>query len=149
MSDRISGASLPRIFKPFALIGIKELTRAMDKERYSFILRSPTGFEANLLVGRESTLQLNVDATAMTLAGNAAASAPRVVQRQPFLPSVPFLMPDARAVPREVCCGTMKRSFVLTLIGPGASVAVDRCSHRSAECSAQEEDVLYVANSFP
>ena len=42
---------------------------AMDAGRYTFVLDVPPRFEADLLAGRDPTLQLSVDATAVTQAG--------------------------------------------------------------------------------
>ena len=42
----------------------------MDAGRYTFVLDIPPGFEADVLAGRNPEIQLNVDATAMTIAGN-------------------------------------------------------------------------------
>ena len=80
VSNRIRSAFLPPYFKPAALIGIEEMGPAMDRGRYSFVLDIPAGFEADLLAGRQPVLQLNVDATAMTLAGNGTAYVSRIVQ---------------------------------------------------------------------
>lgn len=82
LSNRIRGAFLPPYFKPAALIGIEETGPAMDRGRYSFVLDIPAGFEADLLAGRQPVLQLNVDATAMTLAGNGTAYVSRIVQNE-------------------------------------------------------------------
>ncbi|MGI3211936.1 ABC transporter permease [Roseovarius tibetensis] len=80
VSGRIRGAFLPPYFQPADLIGIDEMGPAMDHGRYSFVLDIPAGFEADLLAGRQPVLQLNVDATAMTLAGNGTAYVTRIVQ---------------------------------------------------------------------
>ena len=80
VSTRIRGAFLPPYFQPAAPIGIEEIGPAMDRGRYSFVLHIPAGFEADLLAGRQPVLQLNVDATAMTLAGNGTAYVTRIVQ---------------------------------------------------------------------
>lgn len=82
LSNRIRSAFLPPYFKPAVLIGIEEMGPAMDRGRYSFVLDIPAGFEADLLAGRQPVLQLNVDATAMTLAGNGTAYVSRIVQNE-------------------------------------------------------------------
>lgn len=70
LSNRIADAFGPPMFQPAARIGIGEIDAAMDAGRYVFVLDIPPGFEADVLAGRSPTLQLNTDATAMTLAGN-------------------------------------------------------------------------------
>lgn len=80
LSSRIRAAFLPPYFQHAALIGIEQTGPAMDQGRYSFVLHIPAEFEADLLAGRQPVLQLNVDATAMTLAGNGTAYVTRIVQ---------------------------------------------------------------------
>jgi len=80
LSGRIRGAFLPPHFRDADLIGMAEMERALDAGRYSFVLYVPARFEADVLAGRQPTLQLNVDATAMTLAGNGTAYIQRIVQ---------------------------------------------------------------------
>ena len=70
LSARLKGAFLPPEFKPPVEIGLDEMDAALDTGRVSFVLDIPPDFEADLLAGRMPSLQLNVDATAMTLAGN-------------------------------------------------------------------------------
>lgn len=80
VSTRIRSTFLPPYFRPADLIGTGEMEPAMDRGRYTFVLQVPAGFEADLLAGRQPTLQLNVDATAMTLAGNGTAYIQRIVR---------------------------------------------------------------------
>jgi ABC-2 type transport system permease protein len=72
LSGRITGAFLPPYFKPAERIELPAVDAAMDAGRYTFVLDIPPGFEADVLAGRQPVLQLNVDATAMTIAGNGA-----------------------------------------------------------------------------
>ena len=70
LSSRIAGAFLPPYFKAPALIDLRAVDPGMDAGRYTFVLDIPPGFQADVLAGRSPTIQLNVDATAMTIAGN-------------------------------------------------------------------------------
>ena len=72
LSGRITGAFLRPYFKTAKVIDLQMVDPAMDAGRYTFVLDIPPGFEADLLTGRRPTIQLNVDATAMTIAGNGA-----------------------------------------------------------------------------
>jgi ABC-2 type transport system permease protein len=72
VSGRIASAFLPPYFQPAALIGAEAVDAGMDGGRFAFVLDIPPGFEADLLAGRSPVIQLNVDATAMTTAGNGA-----------------------------------------------------------------------------
>jgi len=70
LSSRIVGAFLPPYFKPPVVVDQRAVDPGMDAGRYTFVLDIPPGFEAHVLAGRTPVLQLNVDATAMTIAGN-------------------------------------------------------------------------------
>ncbi|MFT4792650.1 MAG: ABC-2 type transport system permease protein [Paracoccaceae bacterium] len=72
LSARIQSAFLPPYFQPARLIAIEEVERAMNAGTYTFVLDIPPGFQADLMAGRRPQLQINIDATAMTLAGNGA-----------------------------------------------------------------------------
>jgi len=73
LSRSITAALLPPQFRPPVAIPTPEVARAMDAGRQVFVLEIPPRFEANLLSGRGSAVLLNVDATAMSQAGNGAA----------------------------------------------------------------------------
>ena len=82
LSERIRGAFLEPYFQPAELIGLDEIDGAMDGGNFSFVLDIPPGLEADVLAGRYPVMQLNVDATAMTLAGNGAAYIQNIVQAE-------------------------------------------------------------------
>ena len=70
LTTQITGAFLPPYFKTPEVIGLRTVDPGMDAGRYTFVLDIPPGFEADVLAGRNPEIQLNVDATAMTIAGN-------------------------------------------------------------------------------
>lgn len=70
LSTRLIGAFLPPYFKTPSVIDRRAVDPSMDAGQYTFALDIPPGFEADVLAGRNPVLQLNVDATAMTIAGN-------------------------------------------------------------------------------
>jgi ABC-2 type transport system permease protein len=72
LSTRIAGAFLPPYFKAPAMIDLPAVDPGMNAGRYTFVLDIPPGFEADVLAGRRPVAQLNIDATAMTIAGNGA-----------------------------------------------------------------------------
>ena len=82
LSERIRGALLPPHFRPAELIGLDALDRVLDSGRASFALDIPPGLEADVLAGRIPTIQLNVDATAMTLAGNGTRYIHSIIQSE-------------------------------------------------------------------
>jgi ABC-2 type transport system permease protein len=70
LSRRLPNALNPPLFKPSVLIPASEIDANMDNERLIFVLEIPPRFEMDLLAGRQTSLQLNVDATALAQAGN-------------------------------------------------------------------------------
>ncbi len=82
LSTAIAGAFLQPYFQPPRLIDIKAVDAAMDAGRYTFVLDIPPGFEKDVLAGRDPVLQLNVDATAMTIAGTGAGYIQSIVNTE-------------------------------------------------------------------
>jgi ABC-2 type transport system permease protein len=70
LSRRIRDAFLKPYFKPPALLTVHDIDETMDDGRYTFVIDIPPSFQENVLAGRNPSIQVNVDATAMTLAGN-------------------------------------------------------------------------------
>jgi ABC-2 type transport system permease protein len=70
LSQRLKDAFLRPYFKPPVNLAVHEIDAAMDRGDFTFVVDIPPKFQADVLAGRQPTLQLNVDATAMTLAGN-------------------------------------------------------------------------------
>ncbi|MGW5837930.1 ABC transporter permease [Methylorubrum extorquens] len=79
LSRRIAQAFLPPLFRPPVPIAEREVVRAMDAGRYTFVLDIPPHFTRDLLGRRTPELQLNVDATAMMQAGLGAGYAQQIV----------------------------------------------------------------------
>jgi ABC-2 type transport system permease protein len=72
LSGRIHDALLGPYFKPPVVISVEEINRAMDYGLYSFVIDIPPDFQEDLLAGRKPEIQINVDATAMSIAGRGA-----------------------------------------------------------------------------
>lgn len=72
VSRRIRDAFLPPFFKPAAEISSAETDDAMDRGDYIFVVGIPPRFEADLIAGRKPEVQIAIDATAMSVAGNGA-----------------------------------------------------------------------------
>jgi ABC-2 type transport system permease protein len=70
LSRRLPNALTPPLFKSAVLIPASEIDANMDNERLIFVLEIPPRFEMDLLAGPQTSLQLNVDATALAQAGN-------------------------------------------------------------------------------
>jgi len=82
LSRQIQASFLKPYFKQPALIGLDEIDRSMDASRYAFVIDIPPRFQADIMAQRKPTLQVNVDATAMTLAGNGAAYIQTIINRE-------------------------------------------------------------------
>jgi ABC-2 type transport system permease protein len=82
LSRRIRDAFIPPYFRPAALISIDRIDPAMNAGRYSFVIQVPSGFQADVLAGRQPILQVYVDATAMTLAGNGVTYVSSIVNNE-------------------------------------------------------------------
>jgi ABC-2 type transport system permease protein len=72
LSGRLLGALNPPLIKRAVPITAIEIDPNMDNGRLVFVLEIPPRFERDLLAGRQTSLQLNIDATAMSQAGNGA-----------------------------------------------------------------------------
>lgn len=69
LSNQLRDAILQPYFKPPVLTNTQQAEDGMDKGDYIFAIDIPPNFERDVLAGREPSLQIRVDATAMTQAG--------------------------------------------------------------------------------
>jgi ABC-2 type transport system permease protein len=72
LSARLADALLPPLFLAPQYLGHEDIDSAMDAGRYTFVVDIPPRFQSDVLAGRQPTIQLNVDATAMSQAGRGA-----------------------------------------------------------------------------
>ena len=82
LSRRIVDAFLPPYFKSAVEISTDRIDSLMDAGEYVFILSIPSEFEADLLAERQPSIQLNVDATAMAVAGNGATYVQSILRQE-------------------------------------------------------------------
>lgn len=82
LSARIKDGLQPPYFQAPREVDRSAVDTLMDRGQYTFILEIPPRFEADLLAGRDPTLQVNVDATAMTQAGVGTAYIQEIVARE-------------------------------------------------------------------
>jgi ABC-2 type transport system permease protein len=80
LSQRIAAAFYPPQFSAPVLISLQEMDTGMDAGRYTFVLDIPPGFQRDVLAGRPSELQLNVDATRMSQAFTGNLYVQQIVQ---------------------------------------------------------------------
>jgi ABC-2 type transport system permease protein len=101
LSQRIEDGLLRPYFLPPAHIAAADIDAAMDADRYTFVIDVPPRFQSDVLAGRAPTIQINVDATAMSQAGRGAGYAASVItqEMQTFLGrAAPDPPPRARLV---------------------------------------------------
>lgn len=73
LSRRLADGLTPPLFQPAVQISATMIDPSLDLGRFVFVVEIPPGFEADVLAGREASVQINIDATAMTQAGNGSA----------------------------------------------------------------------------
>lgn len=73
LSRQMASALLEPHFRPPRLVAPSEIDRLMDSAEATFALDIPPRFEADVLAGKAPTIQLLVDATAMSQAGLGAS----------------------------------------------------------------------------
>lgn len=68
LSERLIQAFQEPYFRPPERIDLSEMDRGMDSGRYTFTLNIPPNFQRDVLAGRSPAIQLNVDATQVSMA---------------------------------------------------------------------------------
>jgi ABC-2 type transport system permease protein len=101
LSGRIRDALLKPYFKTPVMIPVSEIDRGMDTGKYVFVIDIPPDFQKDLLAGKKPDLQVNVDATAMSIAGRGAAYIQSIIlqEEEEFLKGESY-KPPARIVIR-------------------------------------------------
>ena len=69
LSRRIADGLTPPTFKQAVDLTAREIDPAMNSQRFLFVIEIPPKFEADILAGRQTSVQINVDATAVAQAG--------------------------------------------------------------------------------
>lgn len=81
-SRSLLGSFGPPLFKVSKRIAANEIDAEMNSGRLVFVLEIPPRFQADLLAGRHTAVQLNIDATAMTQAGNGAVYIQQIIAQE-------------------------------------------------------------------
>eukprot|EP01042_Synura_sphagnicola_P027036 gene27036-34924_t len=81
-SRSLLGAFNPPLFKVSKRIAASEIDAEITSCRLVFVLEIPPKFQADLLARRQTALQLNIDATAMTQAGNGAVYIQQIIAQE-------------------------------------------------------------------
>jgi len=82
LSRQLMYALNPPLFKRVVPIAASDIDDDMDHGRLVFVLEIPPRFQEDVLAGRPSSVQLNVDATAMTQAGNGAVYIQSIIAQE-------------------------------------------------------------------
>ncbi len=82
LSRRIGDALLPPHFQAPDEIMIDDIDTSMEAARYAFVVDIPPGFQADLMAGRPTRIQLNVDATAMGMAATGAGYIQHIIAQE-------------------------------------------------------------------
>jgi len=82
LSRRIAGAILEPQFRPAVQLTPNEIDPGMNSGRFVFVLEVPPKFEFDVLAGRSPTVQIDVDATALTQAGVGASYLQNIVEQE-------------------------------------------------------------------
>lgn len=80
LSLRIRSAFSPPQFQHPERISLSDIDPGMDTGRYTFVVNIPPGLQADLLAGREASIQLNVDATRMSQAFSGTGYVEQIIQ---------------------------------------------------------------------
>jgi ABC-2 type transport system permease protein len=70
LSRRIADGLTPPTFKPAVEIAATEIDPGMNSQRFMYVIEIPPKFQADILAGRQPSVQINVDATAVAQAFN-------------------------------------------------------------------------------
>ena len=79
LSHRIRDAFLPPFFKRAEIIPSYEADRVLNEGKYTFVLVLPLNMEKDILAGRKPFVQLNIDATQMSVAYAGAGAVEAIV----------------------------------------------------------------------
>jgi ABC-2 type transport system permease protein len=82
LSRRTAGAVLEPQFKRAVQLTPNEIDPGMNSGRFVFVLEIPPKFEFDVLAGRRPTVQINVDATALTQAGVGAGYLQNIIEQE-------------------------------------------------------------------
>jgi ABC-2 type transport system permease protein len=82
LSARLQDALLKPFFQAPTAISARDADAALDDGRFGFIVQIPPKFEEDVVAGRHPAVGIEVDATAMSQAGNGARYLQEIVQRE-------------------------------------------------------------------
>ena len=141
LSSRIKDALQPPYFRTPREIDRSELDQLLDKGQYTFVLEIPPRLEADLLADRGPSIQINVDATAVTQAAVGTAYIHEIIMREtasflkqrganPAVPIDPVIRAlfnqNLEAIRFSASMGVINNVTILAIILVGAAVMRER-----------------------
>jgi ABC-2 type transport system permease protein len=141
LSSRIKDALQPPYFRTPREIDRSDLDQLLDKGQYTFILEIPPRLEADLLANRGPSIQINVDATAVTQAAVGTAYIQEIIIREtasflkqrganPAVPIDPVIRAlfnqNLEAIRFSASMGVINNVTILAIILVGAAVMRER-----------------------
>ena len=82
LSRQIAEALVPPTFQKAVQITSRQIDPEMDQGKLLFVVEIPTSFQTDVLAGRQTSVQVNVDATAITQAGNGSSYIKQVIDKE-------------------------------------------------------------------
>ncbi|MBP2550735.1 ABC-2 type transport system permease protein [Neorhizobium galegae] len=82
LSARLRDGLMQPFFQTPVLIEAPDVDPAMDGGTYTFVLEIPPNFERDVIAGRRPSVQIAVDATAMSLAGTGATYIQSIIRQE-------------------------------------------------------------------
>jgi len=82
LSRRVASAILEPQFKPAVHLTADEIDPSMNSGRFVFVLEIPSKFEQDVLANKQPTVQIDVDATALTQAGVGATYLQNIIEQE-------------------------------------------------------------------
>ena len=141
LSARIKDALQPPYFQTPREIDRSEVDQLLDKGQYTFILEIPPRLEADLLANRGPSIQIDVDATAVSQAGVGTAYIREIIAREtarflnqrgadPAVPIDPVIRAlfnqNLEAIRFSASMGVINNVTILAIVLVGAAVMRER-----------------------
>ena len=106
LSARMTETLRSPYFQPPVQIGVGAIDAAMDAGTYTFVIDLPPRLQADAAEGRRPVVQVNVDATAMAMAGAGARYLEQVLAEEPL-----FYLQGHRAEPSSAVSAVIRLAF--------------------------------------
>lgn len=113
LSRRIADGLTPPTFQPAVQIAATEIDASMNAQRLIFVIEFPPKFEEDILAGRQPTVQIDIDATAVSQAYNGMIYIQNVITKY----VIDFI------TGREGLMGVPVKTVVRTMFNPNSTTS--------------------------